>query len=100
VTRLPSARSASRGVAEVGRGPQHGGVGDQGEAQRLVDLVVEVPSPDVTLMGEEQIAAQGVQALALVQLAADSTTQLLIGDVVAEIDGAHEPAVFLQRSGE
>jgi len=49
-------------VAEVGRGPQHGGVGDQGEAQRLVDLVIEVQSPDVALVGEEQIAAQGVQA--------------------------------------
>jgi hypothetical protein len=35
----------------------HGGVCDQGEAQRLVDLVVEVPASDVGLMGEEEIAA-------------------------------------------
>ncbi|MDQ6671038.1 MAG: hypothetical protein M3069_09845, partial [Chloroflexota bacterium] len=46
------------GVAEIGRGPQHGGVGDQSQAQRLVNLVVEVPAPDVTLVGEEQIATQ------------------------------------------
>jgi hypothetical protein len=30
-------------IAEVGRRPQHRGVGDEGEAQRLIDLVVEVP---------------------------------------------------------
>jgi hypothetical protein len=32
----------SEHVGEVGGGPQHAGVGDQGEAERLVDLVVEV----------------------------------------------------------
>ena len=29
-------------VAEVGGGPQHDGVGDEGEAECLVDLVIEV----------------------------------------------------------
>ena len=48
--------------------PQHRGVGDQGETERPVDLVIEVTAPDVTLVGEEQIAASGVPALALVQL--------------------------------
>jgi len=41
-------------VAEVGRGPQHGGVGDQSEAERLLDLVIEVPPPDVALVSEER----------------------------------------------
>ena len=50
------------GVAEVVRGPQDGGVGHQCQAQRLVDLVVEVTAPDVTLVGEEQIAPQEVSA--------------------------------------
>lgn len=49
-------------VAEVGGGPQHGGVGGQSEAERLVDLVVEVSAPDVALVGEEQITASCVQA--------------------------------------
>jgi hypothetical protein len=69
------------GVAKVGGGPERRGVGDEGEAQRLVDLVVEVPSPDVALMGEEQVAAQSVQALALVELATDSAAEFLVRDV-------------------
>ena len=55
-------------VAEIGRGPQHAGVGDEGEAQCLVDLVIEMTSSDVALMGEEQVAPQRMQAFALVEL--------------------------------
>jgi hypothetical protein len=40
-------------VGEIGGGPQHAGVGDQCEAEGLVDLVVEVPGADVALVGEE-----------------------------------------------
>ena len=40
-------------VAEIGRGPQHAGVGDDGQAQCLVDLVIEMSSTDVALVGEE-----------------------------------------------
>ncbi len=87
-------------VAEVGRGPQHGGVGDQGQAERLVDLVVEVAAPDVPLVGEEEVAAQRVQAFALVQLSADPAPEFLVGEVAAQVDGAHESAVFLKRAGE
>ena len=54
-------------VGEVGGSPQHGGVGDKGQAERLVDLVVQVAAADVALVGEEQVAAQGVQALALIE---------------------------------
>jgi hypothetical protein len=48
-------------VAEVGRGPQDRGVGDEVQAEGLVDLVVEVAATDVALVGEEQVAAQCVQ---------------------------------------
>ena len=41
-----------------------------------------------------------VQALALVQLAPDPASEFLVRDVAAEVEGAHEAAVFLQRSGE
>jgi hypothetical protein len=40
----------------------------RGQAPRLIDLVVEVTSLYVALVSEEQVAAQRVQALALVQL--------------------------------
>ena len=71
----------AEGVAEVSRGPQHRGVGDEGETQRLVDLVVEVMAPDVALVSEEQVAVQCVQALALVELAPDAAAEFLVGDV-------------------
>jgi hypothetical protein len=34
-------------VAEVGSGPEHGGVGDQCETERLIDLVVQVTPAEV-----------------------------------------------------
>ena len=36
-----------------------------------------------------------MQALALVELAPDSPAKLLVGQVAAQVDGAHEPAVLL-----
>ena len=87
-------------VGEIGGGPQYAGVGDQREAQGLVDLVVEVPPSNLTLMGEEQVAAQRVQALALVQLAPCPATELFVGDVAAEVDRADQTAVFVQRPGQ
>ena len=68
-------------VADVGRGPQHRGVGDQRETERLIDLVIEVSPTDVSLVGEEQIAAQRVQPLALVQLPTDPAAEFFVSDV-------------------
>jgi hypothetical protein len=61
-------------VAEIGGGPQDTRVGDQSEAQCLVDLVIEMASLDVALMREEQIAPQRMQTLALVELTAYPAT--------------------------
>jgi hypothetical protein len=74
--------------------------GAAGEAQCLVDLVIEVAASDVALVGEEQVTAQRMQALALVQLPPDSPTEFLISNVSTEVEGADEPAVFLQGAGE
>lgn len=87
-------------VIDLGRVPEHGGVCHEGEAECLVDLVIEVALADISLVGEEHVAAQCVQALALVQLPPHPTPQLLVGDVSARVDRADEPAVFVQRSGE
>ena len=54
----------------------------------------------MALVGEEQVTAQRMQALALVELAADSASEFFVGDVAAEVDGADEPAVLVQRAGE
>src|SRR6202048_2029206 len=54
----------------------------------------------MALMGEEQVAAQRVQALALVELASYPSAEFFVGDVAADIDGAHEPPVLVQRLGE
>ncbi|HEX9497598.1 MAG TPA: hypothetical protein VF926_04255 [Mycobacterium sp.] len=42
----------------------------------------------MALMGEEQIAAQSVQALALVQLPADSAAEFFVSDVSARARGS------------
>ena len=65
----------------------------------MVDLIVEVPPPDVPLVGKEQVTPQAVQALALVELPPDPSAQFFIGDVTAEVDRSHEPAVLVKRFG-
>lgn len=87
------------GVAEVGGVPQDGGVGDECEAQGLVDLIVELAAPDVALVGEEQGATQRVQALALVELPPDPPAEFFIGDVVTEVASSDQPPVFVQPLG-
>ena len=82
-------------IGEVGGGLQRRGIGDESLAQRLIDLVVEVTSSHVPLVGEEQVATQRMQALALVELATDSPAKLL-GQVAADVDRAHEPATLMQ----
>jgi hypothetical protein len=52
---------------------------------------------NVALMGDEQGAAQRVQALALVELAAYSPPEFFAGDVAADAVGAHDPPVLVQR---
>src|SRR4051812_28182226 len=84
------------GVAHVGRGPQHRRVGDQGEAQCLVDLVIEVAASDVALVGEEQVTAQRVQALAFVQLPPESAAEFFVSNVSAEVPSPRMTAVTLQ----
>jgi hypothetical protein len=59
-----------------------------------------VAASDVALVGEEQVTWQRVQALALVQLPPDSAAKFFVSNVSAEVDGADEPAVFLQGAGE
>lgn len=46
-------------TAELGRGPQHGGGDDKSEAQRLVDLVVEVPTADVEMVRSRRVHRAG-----------------------------------------
>lgn len=81
-------------IAGAGGRPQHAGVGDQCEAERLVGLVAE--AANVALMGYEQVAAQRVQALARVELAAYTPPEFFAGDVAADAVGAHEPTVLVQ----
>jgi len=54
---VPIGTHGIKGIAEIRRGPQDCGVGDQGQAEGLIHLVVEVAAADVALVGEEQIAA-------------------------------------------
>jgi hypothetical protein len=51
--------------------------------KRLVNLVVQVPSSNVALVGKEQIAAQRVRALPLVELPPNAPAEFFVGDVAA-----------------
>jgi hypothetical protein len=86
-------------ISGAGGRPRHAGVGDQCEAGRLAGLVAEVAA-NVALMGEEQVAAQRVQALALGELAAYWLPEFFAADAAADVDGAHEPAVLVRRPGQ
>jgi len=44
-------------IGEVAGGPQHAGVGDQCQAEDLVDLIVKVASACASLVSEERVAA-------------------------------------------
>ena len=59
------------GIAHVHGVPEDHGVGDDGQAEGLLGLALVVAVPNVPLVGKEQLAAQGVQRLALIELAAD-----------------------------
>ena len=57
----------------------------------------------MALVGEEQVTAQRVQALALVQLPPDSPAEFLVSDVSAEVEVPDEPGgppeVLRMRNG-
>lgn len=67
------------GQVEVFGHPGDDHVGDHGQAPCLVGLLLQVPLGDLAEAGEVQVAAQRVQALALVQLTADLSAVGLIG---------------------
>lgn len=77
-----------------------GGVGGECEAECLNGLVVVVTPLDVALVGEEDVAAQGVEAFSLVELSANPSPEFFVGQVTAQVDGAHEAPVFVQCTGE
>jgi hypothetical protein len=55
---------AGDGVAEVGGGPQDAGVRDEGVAVGLGGLVFVAGVWDLGSLGEDQVAAEGVEGLA------------------------------------
>ena len=72
----------------------------EGQAPGLVVLVLPVTAPDGAPVGVEHIPAQGVHALALVELAADLAAVVRPGQVPGGVDGAPERPVFLERGCE
>jgi hypothetical protein len=59
------------GQAVVLGGPGDHRVGDHGQAPGLLGLLLEVPGPDRAFVAVEQVAFEGVQRFALVELAGD-----------------------------
>ncbi len=80
--------------------PGHHGVGDQGQAPRLLGLGFEVAGADGALMGVEQVPLQRVQRLALVELPGDLAPVRRVGQVAGRVDRASQSSVFLERRGQ
>ena len=67
---------------------------------RLGGLALEGVQADGAVVAVEDAVVQGVQALALVLLAADRAALGLVGEVAEHEPGLDEAAVLLQRAGE
>ena len=61
----------------AGRVPEYDGVGEEAEAQGPLGLLLGLALADVAFVGEEEEAPQGVQLLALVELAAYAASEIL-----------------------
>ena len=79
-------RELVEGVLGVDRVPVDDRVGDKVQAVRLGGLALEGVQPDGAVVAVEDAVLQGVQALALVVLAADRAALGLVGEVAK-----HEP---------
>jgi len=62
--------------------------------------VLQVPAAHGAFMGVEHVAAQGVDAFALVELVGDFAAVVLSGQISGGIDRAAQCPVFLQGGGE
>jgi hypothetical protein len=69
-------------------GPGHDGVGDQRQAPGLLGLFLQVTDADGALVGIRQAAFEGVQRLALVELAGDLAPIRRIRQVAGGVDRA------------
>src|ERR1700724_2405207 len=84
----------------VGGVPGDDGVGDQGEAARLVRLMLMLPTAHPALATEEEEAPQGVEALPPVELPADAPAVVLTLEVAQDEERLHQPPVLLERPGQ
>jgi hypothetical protein len=66
----------------------------------LLTLLLGRSLPDMALVGVEDCAAQGAELLALVQLTAEPSAELLVGEPVQHEVRLDQPAILLQRLGE
>ena len=81
------------GCTEVGGVPGDGGVGEHGEALGLDRLVVGPASVESAEVGEEQLAADGVEGFAFVELLVDSSSVVFVVEV-AEDGGNSQTDAF------
>nr|WP_308164546.1 hypothetical protein [Nonomuraea sediminis] len=75
------------------RRPRDHGVGQQGQAPRLLGLLLQVRPGDRALLRVVQVAAQRVQALVLVELPRDLPSEGRVRQVFGEVGRAASAAV-------
>ena len=79
--------------------PDLDGVDEDLQAQRVASMVVLVGG-DLRALADDEVAAQGVQRLALVQVAGDAGALRGVGAVDKQEVGAHDPPVVAERRRE
>jgi hypothetical protein len=79
--------------------PDLDGVDEQLEAEGVAAVIVFVGG-DLGAGADDEVAAQRVQGLALVELAGDPSALCGIGAVGEQEVGAHDPAVLPERGGQ
>lgn len=94
-------------AAEVGEGgvgvdgvPADDGVGERGEAFALEVLVIGGTVAEPAEVGEEQVASQGVEGFAFVELGVYPSAVVGVVEVLQQGDGLDDPAVLLDGLGE
>ena len=75
--------------------PHDHGVRDQVQARGLIELIVGMALANLCFVGDEQIPAQGMQGLALVQLPIDLPSELLAAEVTQDEGRFDQSPIFL-----
>jgi hypothetical protein len=75
-------------------------IGDQIEAAGLMGQFLAPSAAQLAPVGDEQVRTQVVECLAFIELSQDAASVLLVGIPPQDMEGSHEPSIFLEDARE